>query len=88
MPPHPTTLIRFAKCVDYDDLQDIKLHSGTSVLAVDATGFSNFLRSAHFIKCCKEFGIRKELRSFTKLSLAVDTDMHLVVSARVFCQEA
>ena len=52
------------------------------VLAIDGTGFSNFLRSAHFAKRCKEFGIKTEPRSFTKLSVAVDTETHLVVSAR------
>lgn len=85
--PHPTTLIRFAKNVDHEDLQNViaafrHFCHDDRVLAIDATGFSNFLRSAHFAKRCKEFGIKKEPRLFTKVSIAVGTKTHIVVSAR------
>ncbi|TQS85056.1 MAG: hypothetical protein A3208_05685 [Candidatus Methanoprimaticola hominis] len=33
-------------------------------------------------KRCKDFGIKTEPRTFTKLSIAADTETHLVVSAR------
>ena len=52
------------------------------VIALDCTGFSNFLRSAHFVKRCRELGMDKEPRSFTKGSFAVDTKTHIVMSAR------
>ena len=85
--PHRTTLIRFASIVDEQDLHNViaafrHFCHNERVLAIDGTGFSNFLRSAHFAKRCKEFGIKTEPRSFTKLSVAVDTETHLVVSAR------
>ena len=86
--PDKTTLIRFAKVVDHGDLQAVvcafqKFVEKDCVVAIDCTGFSNFLRSAHFAKRCKEFGIKKETRTFTKASFAVDTKSHLVLSARV-----
>ena len=85
--PHKTTLVRFAKVTDEWDLQNIiaafrHFCHDDRVLSIDATGFSNFLRSAHFAKRCKEFGIKAEPRTFTKLSIAADTETHLVVSAR------
>ena len=86
--PDKTTLIRFAKVVDHEDLQAVicafkEFAKKDCVVAVDCTGFSIFLRSAHFAKRCKEFGIKKEPRSFTKSSFAVDTESHLILSARV-----
>lgn len=85
--PHPTTLIRFARAVDASDLERVVrafrcFCREDRVLAVDCTGFSNFLRSAHFVERCREFGIGKEPRSFTKGSFVVDTDSRLIVSAR------
>lgn len=52
------------------------------VLAVDCTGFSNFLRLAHFFKRCKQFGINDEPRTFSKASFVVDAESLLIVSAR------
>lgn len=85
--PHRTTLIRFANATDEQDLQNViaafrHFCHDDRVLSIDATGFSNFLRSAHFAKRCKDFGIKAEPRTFTKLSIAADTETHLVVSAR------
>ena len=79
--------IRFASIVDEQDLHNViaafrDFCHDERVLAIDGTGFSDFLRSAHLAKRCKEFGIKTEPRSFTKLSVAVDTETHLVVSAR------
>lgn len=85
--PDKTTLVRFAKAVDHGDLEAIVRTFGhfvedQCVIALDCTGFSNFLRSAHFVKRCKELGMDKEPRSFTKGSFAVDTKTHIVMSAR------
>lgn len=85
--PHGSTLCRFAQCVDRNDLQRIVRAFGAfcekgCVLAVDCTGFSNFLRSAHFAKRCKQFGIKDEPRTFSKASFVVDTSNLLIVSAR------
>ena len=85
--PHKTILIRFANVVDEQDLQNViaafrHFCRDDRVLAIDATGLSNFLRSAHFAKRCKEFRIKAEPRTFTKLSVAAGTETHLVVSAR------
>lgn len=85
--PDKSTLIKFAKTVDKKDLELIvnaftRFARDRRVVAIDATGFSNFLRSAHFVKRCKDFGIKKEPRSFTKGSFAVEIKSHLVFSAR------
>ena len=53
--PHRTTLIRFAKVTDEQDLQNViaafrHFCRDDRVLSIDAIGFSNFLRSAHFAK--------------------------------------
>lgn len=85
--PHHTTLIRFAQVVDEKDLENVicafqHFCKKDCVIAVDCTGFSNFLRSAHFAKRCKEFGKKEEPRSFTKGSFAVDIETHLILSAR------
>ncbi len=85
--PHHTTLIRFAQTVDEQDLEAAvcafqHFCRKDCVPAVDCTGFSNFLRSAHFTKRCVDFGIRTEPGSFTKGSYAVDIDTHPIVSAR------
>lgn len=85
--PHHTTLIRFAKAVDEQDLEAVvcafqHFCRKGCVLAVDCTGFSNFLRSAYFAKRCADFGIKTEPRSFTKGPFVVDIDTHLIVSAR------
>ncbi len=60
--PDPSTLCRFNACVDTEDLQAVitaftRFVEKDCILAIDATGFSNFLRSAHFVKRCKDFGI-------------------------------
>ena len=87
IPPHRTTLIRFASVTDEQDLQNViaafrHFCHDNRVLSIDATGFSNFLRSAHFAKRCKDFEIKVEPGTFTKLSIAADTETHIVVSAR------
>ncbi len=86
--PDPSTLCRFNACVDTDDLESVVTAftyfvEKDCVLAIDATGFSNFLRSAHFAKRCREFGIKKEPRSFAKASFVGDVKSHLIVSARI-----
>ena len=86
--PEQSTLCRFENRVDPGIMEQVvgafeAFCSKKCVLAIDGTGFSNFLRSAHFAKRCKDFGIKKEPRSFTKASLATDVSNHIVVSARV-----
>ena len=85
--PCNSTLIRFNACVDHDDLQKLitafSVFCGEEVdVATDCTGFSNFLRSAHYSKRCRDFGIKGEPRSFTKLSLSVDVKTHIILSGR------
>ena len=85
--PDKTTLVRFANAVDHGDLEAIVrafclFVDDPCVIALDCTGFSNFLRSAHFVKRCEELGIHKEPRSFTKGSFAVDIKTHIIMSAR------
>ncbi|MBO6083714.1 MAG: transposase [Candidatus Methanomethylophilaceae archaeon] len=48
---------------------------------VDTTCLSNFQRSAHYEKRCDDFGRPLPYRTFTKLSLAIDRDTRLAVSA-------
>ena len=86
--PEQSTLCRFAKAVDPEDLQRIVTAFSFFVqkrctLAIDGTGFSNFMRSAHFVKRCKQLGIKKEPRSFTKASYAGDVETHIIVSCRI-----
>ncbi len=86
--PDRSTYIRFAQTVDETDLERIvcafqAFVRKNCIIAIDGTGFSNFLRSAHFVKRCKELGIKKEPRSFTKGSSAAEIDTHLIVSARI-----
>ena len=85
--PHGSTLCRFAQCVNHGDLERIiiafSMFCGKKcILAADCTGFSNFIRSAHFVKRCKQLGLKKEPRSFTKASFVADVDTLLIVSAR------
>ena len=49
---------------------------------MDATGPSNFSRSAHYEFRCDDFGKRLPHRTFTKLSLVIDVVTRFVVSAR------
>lgn len=86
--PDRSTYMKFVKTVDETDLERIvcafqAFVRKDCVIAIDGTGFSNFLRSAHFVKRCKELGIKKEPRSYTKGSFAAETKTHLILSARI-----
>lgn len=85
--PDRSTYVKFAQTVDETDLERVvcafqAFVRKDCVIAIDGTGFSNFLRSAHFVKRCKELGIKKEPRSYTKGSFAAETKTHLILSAR------
>lgn len=85
--PDYTTLCRFSGTVDHGDLYRVvnaygKFCRNQCRLALDGTGFSNFNRSAHYAKRCLDFGLKKDVRTFTKGSLVTDTDTLLVVSCR------
>lgn len=86
--PEKSTLCRFENSLDPSIMEAVvnafkAFCREKCILAVDGTAFSNFLRSAHFAKRCKDFGIKKEPRSYTKASLVGDISNHVVVSARI-----
>ncbi len=51
-------------------------------LIADTTGLSNFNRSAHYEFRCDEFGKKLPKRTFTKLSIVIEKDTRLILSAR------
>ena len=87
--PDGSTMCKFVSRLDTSLIESLfGPFSGISgkgcVLAMDATGLSNFRRSAHYEKRCVDFG-KSPRRTFTKLSLVVDTVKRFVLSARASC---
>jgi len=85
--PHHTTVCKFAKLVRKDDLLKIVGYFGTLcasglVLAVDGTALSDHDRSGHYERRLNDFG-KTVTRTFTKVSLAADTDTLLVLACEV-----
>lgn len=87
--PHGSTMCKFAGTLDKSILDKVvnafsmALDPSPTIL-VDTTCMSNFIRSAHYERRCDDFGRPLGTRTFTKLSLAVDRDTRLVVSAGAF----
>jgi len=84
--PHGSTMCKFASRVDKATVSKVingfcRVLADPSTLVVDATGLSDFDRSAHYEKRCDELGKSLPPRSFTKLSLAMDAQTRLVLSA-------
>ncbi len=84
--PKGSTMNKFMKSLDKKVLEAIfpvfgMFFEPNSVVAIDATGISNFDRSAHYEMRCDDFGAKLK-RTFTKLSLAIDTSLRFIVSAR------
>lgn len=87
--PHGSTMCKFAGSLDRDVLDKVvnafSMAVGLSpTILVDTTCMSNFIRSAHYERRCGDLGRPPAPRTFTKLSLAVDRDTRLVVSAEAF----
>ncbi|WII09278.1 transposase [Methanomassiliicoccales archaeon LGM-DZ1] len=83
--PDGSTLCKFLKRIGTDVLERVVMAfaaaaDGGATVAVDSTGLSDFDRSAHYEKRLDDFGAGRS-RSFTKLSLAVDTGTRIVLSA-------
>ena len=87
--PHGSTMCKFAGTLDKSILDKVVNAFSAAVglspiILVDTTCMSNFIRSAHYERRCGDFGRPPAPRTFTKLSLAVDKDTRLVVSAEAF----
>ena len=83
--PDGSTLCKFLKRIGKGALEKVVrafglAADGGATVAVDSTGLSDFDRSAHYEKRLDDFGAVRG-RSFTKLSLAMDTDTRIVLSA-------
>lgn len=91
--PHGSTICKFMKGVKNTTLQamfmpfSILIGPG-SIVATDATDFSNFQRSAHYERRCDDFGKKLPPRTFTKLSISADTSTRLILSARSSAAQA
>ena len=82
--PHPSSLSRFRDITDAGGLLKMVGYFGMVcadrlAVAADGTAFSNYDRSAHYESRLKDFGAVPK-RTFTKLSLAADTDTLLVLA--------
>ena len=85
--PHHTAVCKFAKLVDRGTLLKVIGYFGLLcrpgiIVAMDGTGLSNFDRSGHYEKRLKDFG-NNAPRTFTKASIAIDTDTLLVLACEV-----
>lgn len=85
--PNGSTMNKFMKSLDKGILESIfpvfrRYLRKNSIVAIDATGISNFNRSAHYEKRCDDFGHLLPKRTFTKLSLSSDVQTRFIVSAR------
>lgn len=85
--PHGSTICKFMKGMESITLQALFmpfsiLIGPDSIVATDATDFSNFQRSAHYERRCDDFGRKLPHRTFTKLSISADTSTRLILSAR------
>lgn len=85
--PNGSTMNKFMKSLDKGILESIfpvfrRCLKKNSIVAIDATGLSNFDRSAHYEKRCDDFGHPLPKRTFTKLSLSSDSLTRFIVSAR------
>ena len=83
--PDGSTLCKFLKRTEKSVLETAvrafaAAADSRAIVAVDSTGLSDFDRSAHYEKRLDDFGAKRS-RSFTKLSLAVDTATRIVLSA-------
>lgn len=85
--PHGSTMCKFLKSIDKSLIERAflpfqRLIAKGSTTAMDATGLSNFIRSAHYEFRCDDFGKKLPHRTFTKLSIVIDTSTRFVLSAR------
>jgi len=84
--PDGSTLCKFIKKMKKSDLQLIvslfsRFIASIDMAILDTTGISNFERSAHYVFRCDDFGHKLAHRTFTKLSIVIDKDTRIVVSA-------
>ncbi len=85
--PDGSTLCKFQQSIPKESIESIfpqfayaVSYDGTFI--IDSTSFSNFNRSAHYEFRCDQFGKKLPKRTFTKLSIVIDRDTRLILSAR------
>lgn len=88
--PHYSTLAKFSKTVDPEDLKAIvcsfqMLLDRSGVVALDGTCFSDRRRSAHYERRLKDFGVAQRKPVFTKASIVTDVETKIILAAEVFC---
>lgn len=84
--PDGSTLCKFTQKMEKSNLQMIvsmfsRFIASIDVVILDTTGISNFERSAHYVFRCDDFGHKLPHRTFTKLSIVIDRNTRIVVSA-------
>lgn len=88
--PHYSTLAKFSKCVDAEDLKDVVrsfqvLCDQSGIVALDATYLSDQRRSAHFERRLRDFGVEARKPVFTKASIVADVETKIILAAEVMC---
>ena len=59
-------------------LSKISSKQSPSILAIDATGFQSWIRSDHYMKRLKDFGIIKDRKPHCKVDILVDVDSKII----------
>lgn len=86
--PHHSTMAKFSKSVDKNDLKrtimEFQVLADGGLAAVDGTCLSDRGRSAHFERRMRDFGQKTPQKVFTKASIVVDTEKKIVYAADSF----
>ena len=80
--PHRTTLIKFAKKIKPGLLDLLLPHRKATNIAVDGSGFE-LEKKSYYYRTIHNSDRRQKTKRYMKLSLAVDTDKHLILKPKI-----